>query len=146
MPRFAWQLMPALALALAVVGACAPMPVADAATAPLEGTRWRLVSLRGQAIAPAPPEREAHLVLQAADRRVAGHSGCNRLVGSYTRDGAVLRFGPAAGTRMACMAGMDTEASFLSMMGAVQGWRVSGQRLQLLDGGNAVLAEFVAGT
>jgi heat shock protein HslJ len=131
----------------AMLGACASTPT-DSAAWPLEGTHWTLVSLAGQPVSamPSTPERTPFLRMQAAARRVSGYGGCNRITGAYTLDGASLRFGSAAGTRMACPTGGDTEAAFLSMMGAVAGWRAAGERLQLVDGGQAVLAEFVSGS
>jgi heat shock protein HslJ len=100
--------------------------------------------LRGEAVPAARPESQPNLVLQAADHRVAGFSGCNRLIGSYTLQGDSLRFGQMAGTRMACMSGMEIEDKFLKVLGTVAGWRISGNQLQLLDDSKAVAAEFVA--
>jgi heat shock protein HslJ len=127
--------------------ACASGPTGGAAW-PLEGTHWTLVSLAGHpaSVVAATPERTPFLRMQAAARRVSGYGGCNRITGAYTLDRTSLRFGPAAGTRMACPTGGDIEAAFLSMMGAVAGWRMAGERLQLVDGGLAVLAEFVSGS
>jgi heat shock protein HslJ len=134
-----------VALATGVLLGCATPPTAPAAW-PLEGTYWRLVALRGQPVTAAPRGRDAHMLLDAAERRVAGNSGCNRMTGSYTLDGSALRFGQMVGTRMACASGMDIEAGFLSALGSVSRWQLTGDLLQLLDGGGAVLAELASGS
>lgn len=111
----------------------------------LENTHWKLASLRGRAVAaPAERQREAHLILLPAQRRVVGSSGCNRLSGSYTLDGQRLAFNRAVGTLMACRDGMEQERAFLDTLAAVSGWRVEGERLLLLDGAGAPLLQFDA--
>jgi len=40
--------------------------------------------------------------IDAAQGRVSGYSGCNRFTGSYGKIAGGIRFGPVAGTRMAC--------------------------------------------
>lgn len=135
----------ATACVFALVAACAAVPPAGAPM-PLEGTYWKLVTLRGTVVPAAAPGHEPHLVLRAAARRVSGSGGCNRVAGSYTLEGSLLRFGPAAGTRMACPAGMDVEAAFLAMLGAVAGWRIAGDRLELLDASGAIVAQWASGS
>jgi heat shock protein HslJ len=73
---------------------------------------------------------------------VAGYGGCNRLGGSYMLEGSSLRFGPLAGTMMACANGMDAEKAYLEALARVAGWRIRGVHLELLDAGGAVLARF----
>ena len=113
-----------------------------APTATLENTYWKLLSLRGQPVQLVQAQREPHFILQGPQKRVAGFSGCNRLLGSYTLDGASLSFGRMAGTMMACLQGAEQERAFLDALGAVAGWRISGERLDLLDAGGATLAQF----
>jgi copper homeostasis protein (lipoprotein) len=118
-------------------GAC------NAIARPLEGTRWMLTWRGGAAVAPGPdPERDAHLIFSGGN--VSGSSGCNRVVGAYTRQGAALKFGPLAGTRMACLDGnMALEQAFLADLGSVTGFRITGNVMELL-GGQAVLARLQA--
>jgi copper homeostasis protein (lipoprotein) len=59
-------------------------------------------------------------------------------------DGSALTFGNLALTRMACAEGMDQETAFLAALGNVRSWRISGDRLELLDTGGATLATFQA--
>lgn len=112
--------------------------------AALVNTYWKLVSLRGQSVAVAERQREPHLILQAAQRRVVGSGGCNRLAGSYTLEEQRLTFGRTAGTMMACRDGMEQERAFLDTLALVARWRVDGQRLALLDERGDVLLQFDA--
>lgn len=115
---------------------------ASTSTATLENTYWKLRTLRGQPAQLVQGQQEPHLILQGPQKRVAGFSGCNRLLGSYTLDGASLSFGHIAGTMMACLQGAEQERAFLDALGAVAGWRISGERLDLLDAGGATLVQF----
>src|SRR6478609_1064675 len=117
---------------------------ADApATATLTNTYWKLMTLDGAAITPAPGAREIHLILQLAQQRVSGFGGCNRLMGGYLLDGGQLSFSQLAGTMMACdRDSMDTEQRFHAMLQKVARWRVDGEKLDLLDDSGATLAQF----
>lgn len=119
-------------------------PAASAATASLESTYWKLVRLRNAPVEVADRQREPHLILQPAQRRVVGSGGCNRMMGGYTVDGERLTFTHLAGTLMACPQGMAQERAFLDTLAAVKGWRVIGERLELLDAGGESLAAFDA--
>jgi uncharacterized lipoprotein YbaY/heat shock protein HslJ len=114
-----------------------------AGPAPLENTYWKLISLRGTPVQLADKQREPHLILQPADRRVVGSGGCNRLMGSYTLDGERLAFSKTAGTMMACAQGvMALERAFLDTLPQVVTWRIDGQQLELRDGQGTSLAAF----
>jgi uncharacterized lipoprotein YbaY/heat shock protein HslJ len=117
---------------------------APAASATLENTYWKLTSLRGRPVVVAERQREPHLILQRALRRVVGSGGCNRLSGNYTLDSERLVFSRAAGTLMACRDGMEQERAFLDTLAQVTSWRVDGQRLTLLDERAAPLLQFEA--
>jgi len=115
-----------------------------AGDAPLENTYWKLISLGDTAVQPVPNQREAHFVLHAADRRVAGSGGCNGIGGSYRLDGDNLSFGQMIRTMMACATGMDTENGLLAALGKARRARVRGQQLELLDAEARPLARFEA--
>lgn len=131
---------------LTLLSACGTMP--SPVPWPLEGTYWQLVAVRGQFAPALVTARQPRIFLQAAGRRFAAHSGCALLVGSYELEGNALRFGKAAGGRMDCGAGMesDTDAAFLTSLREVEGWRMAGDRLQLLGENQAVVAEFASGS
>ena len=98
---------------------------------------WTVEAIGGAALA---GEKHADITF-TADHRAHGTTGCNRFMGGFTLDGAALRFGPVAGTRMACEAPlMDQEQRFHAALEAVHGWRMDGATLLLTDaGGVAVL-------
>ncbi len=130
-----------LAFSIFMVG-CAAMN--SSADEPLVNTYWKLTQLGEAPVAAVDNQREAHLVLHEEEQRVAGSTGCNRLMGGYRLEGQALSFGQMATTRMACMEGMDTEQAFLATLEQVAGWKVDGQTLTLTDGQGASLARFEA--
>ena len=128
-------------VAIVAQAACVA-PAGGAAS--LENTYWKLVVLRGQPVIATDRGREPHVILQAAQHRVTGSGGCNRLAGGYTLAGERITFGRTAGTMMACAEGMEQERAFLDALAVVARWRVDGQRLELIDERGDVLARFEA--
>lgn len=145
--------LPRLALlagaAIMLLVACARQPGATAgATAPLRGTRWRLVELEGAAPAPgASVEREPYLLLETDTTSASGSTGCNRFSGRFTLTGDRLRLGPLAMTRMACLdeALNRQEQALVRALEATDRSTVEGTTLRLLAG-DRVVARFVAAT
>ncbi|MFC3125668.1 META domain-containing protein [Pseudoroseomonas globiformis] len=130
--------IPAVALA-ALLAACSAAPqspqgatgsdrTAGAATPPVEAVDWRLADAGAVARLPS-------LRLDPVSRRASGSGGCNRLAGPYMLDGARLRIGPLASTRMACLdpAASALEARFLAALDATASYRIGGGFLTLLD-------------
>ena len=111
-------------------------------SATLENTYWKLLTLGVKPVEVVERQREPHLILQPAQKRIAGSGGCNRLIGSYTLAGEQLAFGRVAATMMACPQGMETERAFLDALTKVAQWRADGQRLTLLSAGGEALAQF----
>ncbi len=75
----------------------------------------------------------------AADGKVAGSGGCNRISGKASIAGDRISFGPMISTKMACApAVMNQESKFLAALGAVQRFEIDDQRgkLFLRDAGN----------
>ncbi len=113
---------------------------------PIEGRHWQLVSLDLQPVEPAAnPEQRAQLLFD--NGRVTGSGGCNRLSGSYQRNGSRLRIGPLAATRMVCAdAGRGAlETRFLAALHATASYRLTDGRLLLLEAGGRTLAVLTAG-
>lgn len=108
----------------------------------LTGQYWRAVELAGKAVPRQNSAREAHLQFQEGER-VSGSDGCNRIMGSYHRTGDRITFGQLAGTRMACMNADDTERPFRDALNKAARFVVSGNRMELFDGGGTRLAAFV---
>ena len=81
-----------------------------------------------------------------AEGGVHGTTGCNRFMGGFTLDGASLRFGPTAGTRMACPPpAMEQERRFHEALEAVRGWQAEGDALLLTDGTGATVLRLLRG-
>lgn len=134
-----WRTSAGLSIGL-LLGACATPEVRNAAA--LEGTTWKLVRIGGEPVAVGERQREPNLILDPGERRVSGSSGCNRFAGTYSVDGDRLSFSPLAATRMACADGMEQEQALFDALGRVARWRISGERLELLDGDGKSVAEF----
>ena len=113
-------------------------------TAPLLGTRWRLIGIDGQPVANKAPPDDAHLVLAAGEGGATGNAGCNRFTGSYELDGDALAFGPLATTRVVGeVESMELEARFLAALATVTRAEVVEGELRLYNGATLVLT-FVA--
>ena len=109
---------------------------------------WVLETLEGEPAPLGAGGKPIELQLNAAESRVAGFSGCNRYTGSFSGDGASkrgtpIKFGPMAGTLMACPEGEQTERRYLQVLGRVDAYRIDGGKLSLLEGAD-VIASFAA--
>ena len=134
-----WAAVMSAALTL---GGCAGAQSSDdnhAVDEPLENTYWKLVALDDQPTPVVEGKREAHIVLHIPDTstqssRVAGSTGCNRLMGEYHLDEHELSFDRLATTRMACPGEAGSlEHAFLATLNDVSGWQIDGKTLTLLD-------------
>jgi heat shock protein HslJ len=124
--------------------ASTPVEGSAASIAALERTHWRLNHLGDTDISVDAQQQEAYLVLDPNKHRVSGSGGCNRLMGSYEVNGEKLNFGQMAGTRMACVKGMESERAFLQALGQVSSWKITGQNLEFFDESGKTLARFDA--
>lgn len=130
-----------MSAALSLVG-CAGAQSSDdyqGVNEPLENTYWKLVALDDQPTPVVEGKREAHIVLHSPNSktqgsRVAGSTGCNRLMGEYQHDEHELSFDRLATTRMACPSEAGSlERDFLATLNDVSGWQVEGKTLTLTD-------------
>ena len=96
----------------------------------LEGAR---VMVEGQAI--------PCLRFDEAAGRFSGTAGCNRMTGAFNRQDGHIAFSQVAATRMACLPELDQrERQFADMLAHARDWRITGERLEIMDNGGAVLA------
>lgn len=99
-----------------------------------------LLSLAGTEWGPqtdSQPER----FIQFKDNDVAGSGGCNRFVGRYTFDGATIKIGPLASTRMACVPEvMDAEQRWFRMLERASTADATAATLVLKDESGTVIA------
>ncbi len=135
--------------ALALMAACATRDtptVANAASAPLIDSQWRLSTLDGQMLANPPGAQQVHFALQPRNTGVIGFSGCNRMLGRYALEGETLKFDAMGGTKMACLdeARMTLEQRFVSMFAHVARWKITARELALLDAEGKSIATFEA--
>ncbi len=86
----------------------------------LEGGPWHVEDLNGGGMI---DNARVQISFDPGDQgtsRVTGRSGCNRFTGGWQQDGAAVKFGPIATTRMGCApALMELEGKFLTTLQAV---------------------------
>jgi putative lipoprotein len=111
----------------------AASPAADAA---LLGTRWKILSLAGEPLQVANPERVPQLVLANENGRESWSAtiGCNQMAGALSVSAAQIAFKSGVATLMACPPPLDTLEQNLgqSLLASTQ-WRIEGNRLELRD-------------
>lgn len=118
---------------LTLVGASAAMA---RGAMQLTGGEWVVESVGGVI---ADGDRRARIGF-AADGRVTGSGGCNRLMGRADIDGAAITFGTIATTRMACASNvMDQERKLLDALAATRSYRIADAMLTLHDASGAEL-------
>lgn len=125
-----------------LLSACASLT--GTADQPLQQTHWKLSSLADSSQLAHESQRTPDLQFNSRAKRVAGSTGCNRFMGSYTLKGQQLKFRQLATTMMACSRGMDTEEAYLDALSKVASWKVHGDSLELLDANKQPLAHFEA--
>jgi heat shock protein HslJ len=78
--------------------------------------------------------------------RLTGFGGCNRMFGGYSLDGDQLKFDQIGATKMACLdpSRMRLEQSYFDMLSRVARWKITDNRLALLDTAGATLGTIVA--
>ncbi len=83
----------------------------------LVGTTWQAEEIEGRPATGSVGRDRPTLVILGGNR-VAGSGGCNQFQGEVQGNGASVRFGPFATTRMACRATvMDQERRYLMALG-----------------------------
>ena len=113
---------------------------------PLQETYWRPIRLGEVAIGELPPGSDPYLLLfGGANGRFAATVGCNRMMGSLSQQGEGLQFGPAASTLMGCPEPFSQlERELVQVLAATQRYRYQGDRLQLIDQAEQVVADWLA--
>ena len=125
-----------LLVLVAVISACSPgrSPASDFE---LDGTKWALVGLMGEA-----PIEGRTPTAEFDGGQIGGSTGCNQYYGSYEVRGVELRFEGIGLTEMACLdpAGiMEQERAFVTALSSVETMRSVSGRLEMLDGSEAVV-------
>ncbi len=115
--------------------------------APLVGTEWTLesYSVAGDAVSSVIA---GTVVTAKFMDEVTGNAGCNHYFASYEVSGDAMAIGPAGSTKMYCGEPeglMDQEARYLGLFESVAGYRIDGDRLDLLDEAGKKLLSYRAG-
>lgn len=112
----------------------------------LGGTYWRVISITGSPGVLDGARKMPNLVLSLYGNNIKGFTGCNSLMGEYTKNAATLSFSRLATTRMACPGKSGTvEQIFLTALKKTAGWKITGKTLELFDKRNRLLMRFKAG-
>lgn len=106
---------------------------------PLVGPVWTLTELEGAAI----PADAGVTATFAADGSVSGSGGCNEYGGRYSVEGDLLMVDSIVSTEIGCDAPvLAREQAFFEALSSSAGFRIDGDRLELLDRDGVVLAVF----
>ena len=111
------------------LAACGAAPATGGS---LSGTRW--VGVVDKSVdANSTPRLEF-----VGEGRVSGYTGCNMLSGTWSMEGAQVRFGSVATTKRACLGpGGDMEKRLMAVLGGEAKARREGARLVLEGPGGA---------
>jgi heat shock protein HslJ len=139
-------------VAVLVLAACGSQSSSDStpaspAAAPLAGTSWVLTSYTGSDGAQVPAVASANMATLTFDAYGAfnGSTGCNRIIGSYTQDGASLTMEPGPMTLMACIGDAGPqEAAIVAALPTVASFS-DGDTLVLKAADGAPLLTYSAG-
>jgi copper homeostasis protein (lipoprotein) len=112
--------------------------------APLEGTRWTLAFLAGEAVVPVAGQSAPELLLSGDERRLSGFDGCNRLLAGYAQQGEAISISQVASTMRACEEGAEMARSYARALAEASRWRILGRQLELYDAKGRLLARFDA--
>jgi copper homeostasis protein (lipoprotein) len=113
---------------------------------PLVETNWQIRRLRDSTLDPVDGQEPARLQFHVTEGpQFSASVGCNSFVGGFDIEGDRLIFGQAAATLMACPPPLDVlERRLGEVLGATNGWRIAGNRLELLDAHGMVIGEMEA--
>lgn len=107
---------------------------------------WKLVSLSGEEIKMATPQkREAYFIMKADGNALTGFSGCNNFSGKYELKGeGKIEFSSVIGTLKACQYLGYNESTFYKIFVKTQTYQIENDHLQLFSEEGETLAEFEA--
>lgn len=133
-------------IGLAFLVSCHTAKQSATVGASIEGEKWKLVMLNGQAVQTADQSmREAHMTLSASETRVNGNSGCNSFFGTYELKGAnSITFSQIGATKMACQGNaMEIERQLFQAFETTNKFTLRNDTLVLTKADMSPLAKFV---
>ncbi|MDD3857470.1 MAG: META domain-containing protein, partial [Methanoculleus sp.] len=116
--------------------------------APLTGTEWTLESYSSSGESVSSVIAGTTVTAVFSDGNVTGNAGCNSYRADYRTDGANLTIEAPISTKMYCgepEGVMEQENRYLTLLESVAGYRIDGNRLDLLDESGATLLTYSAG-
>lgn len=101
---------------------------------------WVLTMLNGENVPPEnAPRGLPEIEINANEKRVIGHGGCNSFTGTVKVQGNQIAFGPMASTKMACP-DMNTENAFFAVLaGKTLTYALGENALHLIQDGKEVM-------
>jgi heat shock protein HslJ len=106
-----------------------PAPAA-ATTTKLVGHPWKLATLNGKPLDPKPPMVPEFTLIEDG-ARIAGFTGCNRFMGTYSLSDDKLSFNSDfAMTRKACVKMGNVESEFIKALQSVDSWKITDGTLE----------------
>ena len=118
--------------------------------ASLSNQYWKILSLKGETVAPVEGAGEMHLVLRGEGGGYTASAGCERLSGGYRVDGPRITFDPPAdpgpadnppGNAASCPAALqERQRILLDALAAASRWSIQGQGLELFSASGQPLA------
>jgi putative lipoprotein len=105
---------------------------------------WRLTHLGGQKVSAGA--HGAAWLRFTEDNRVTGYGSCNRIVGTYLREGRQIAFSRLASTRRACLTSPEIENNFFKALETARSWELTenGIVLRFYDADARLLLEMEA--
>lgn len=120
-----------------------PPPPAPSATMMLQQAllkhTWGASQLMGAALDVENPTVESPSVKFEPGGRMTGTTGCNSFIGTYSLSGDGVKLDPGAMTKKACEG--EQEKQFLEVLRRTVNLRLSGERIDLVDEKEQVLAQ-----
>lgn len=108
--------------------------------ASLSNQYWRIVQLKGEAVAPVEGAGEMHLILRGEAGGYTASAGCGRLSGTYRVDGPRITFDAPASAADCPDAVQEQQRLLLEVLAAASRWSIQGQGLELFSASGQPLA------
>ena len=102
----------------------------------IEGIEWKLESLNGSAVK-LNSGKPITLSFDGVKQGIGGTAVCNKYFGSYISNSGKMSFSEMGSTKMMCDDNLN-ESDYFSMLGSVDGYSVSGDKLTLKSKGSSV--------
>ena len=107
-----------------------PAPAGAKATQKLLGHPWKLVALNGKPPDPKPPMVPEFTLIEDGSR-IAGFTGCNRFMGTFSLGDDKISFNSDfAMTRKACVKMGNVESEFVKALQSVDSWKITDGTLE----------------